>query len=37
MLINPVSVDFSELSDVAKNDLIILKKKKKKKQNEKEL
>ena len=30
MLINPVSVDFSELSDVAKNDLIIWKKKKKK-------
>ena len=29
MLINPVSVDFSELSDVAKNDLIIWKKKKK--------
>ena len=36
MLINPVSVDFSELSDVAKNDLK-KKKKKKKKQNEKEL
>ena len=29
MLINPVSVDFSELSDVAKNNLIIWKKKKK--------